>query len=117
MLRKVPGTRPMLSRVRDRLEEIAKPQVTNDPGSLAALASAAAHVAHQEQQMQAQQQAKAAAREARLQLARGGFEILSENVERLWGKIHSHAPNAERVSGGGAGLFQCQVGNGWLIIN
>jgi serine/threonine-protein kinase len=117
MLRKVPATRPTLSRVRQLLAEgIAKPQAAGDEGALAALAGAAARVADKEQQMQAQQQAKAAAHEARLNLARGGFEILKENVERLWGKIQLHAPNVYRVAGSGSG-FQCQVGNGWLLVN
>lgn len=118
MLRKVPETRPVLSRVRTLLEEIVwKPQLAGDAGSLAALASAAAQVATMEQQIQAQEQAAAAAREARQKLAKGGFEILRESVERLWGKVYSHAPNAQRVKGGGSGLFQCNVGNGWLVIH
>ena len=103
MLRKIPKTRPVLSRVRDLLEAIVlKPQ---------------AQVANKEQQMQAQQQAQAAVREARRNLAKGGFDILSENAERLWGKIHSHAPNAQRIKAGQSGLFQCSLGNGWLVIH
>jgi eukaryotic-like serine/threonine-protein kinase len=117
-LRKVPETRPVLSRVRSLLEEIVlNPHKAGDEGPLTALAGAAAKVATQEQQIQAQQNAKAAAREARLRLANGGFEILSENAERLWGKIHSHAPNAERMPGRQSGLFQCNIGNGWLLIH
>ena len=117
MLRKVPETRPVLSRVQTLLEEIVlKPQLAGEAGSLAALASAAAQVATKEQQIQAEQHAQAAVRAARQKLARGGIEILRENVERLWGKIHAHAPNAQRIKGGGCGLFQCNVGNGWLVI-
>jgi len=118
MLRKVPETRPVLSRVRTLLEEIvSKPQLAGDASALAALASAAAEVATKEQHLQAQQQAQGAAREARRKLANGGMEILRENAERLWGKIHSHAPNAQRVKGSSSGLFQCNVGNGWLVIH
>jgi hypothetical protein len=117
MLRKVPETRPVLSRVRNLLEDIVvKPQLADDAGSLAELAGAAAQVASREQQLQAQQQGQAAAREARRKLANGGIEILQENAERLWGKIHSHAANAHRVSGSSSGLFQCSVGDGWLVI-
>jgi eukaryotic-like serine/threonine-protein kinase len=117
MLRKAPETRPVLSRVRTLLDEIVcKPQALSDIGSLAELARAAAQVATQEQQLQAQQQAQAAVREARLKLSKSGMEILSENAERLWGKIHSHAPNAQRIKGGGSGLFQCSVGDGWLVM-
>lgn len=117
MLRKMPESRPALSRVRALLEEIVlRPLPTSDAGSLAALAHAAAQVATEEQQEQARLRAQAAAREERSGLAKAGFEILSENVERLWGKIHSHAPNAQRATGVQSGLFQCNIGNGWLMI-
>lgn len=117
MLRKVPETRPVLSRVRTLLEEIIlKPQAPSDASPLAELANAAAKVATKEQEIQALQQAQAAAREARLRLAKCGFEILSENAERLWGKIHGHAPNAQRANGRQSGLLQCNIGNGWLVI-
>jgi serine/threonine-protein kinase len=116
-VRKIPETRPVLSRVLSLLEEIVlRPQAVGEAGSLAALASAAAQVATKEEQIQAQQQAQAAAREARLNLANGGFEILSENAERLWGKIHHHAPNAQRAAGSQSGLLQCNIGDGWLMI-
>ena len=116
-LRKVPETRPVLSRVRAILEEIVlRPQSAGEAGSLAVLATAAAQVATKDQQIQAQQQAQAAAREARLNLANGGFEILSQNAERLWGKIRHHAPNAQRAPGYQSGLVQCNIGKGWLLI-
>ena len=116
MLRKFPGTRPTLERVCGLLEGIvARPQVTAGEGSLVALASAAARAADREQQMQARRHATEAAREARQQLAKSGFAILLENVERLWGKVHSNAPNAERVREGG--VFQFNVENGWLLVN
>jgi serine/threonine-protein kinase len=116
MLRKLSETRPVLSRVQDILKEVvSKPQQESGADSLSALASAAAHVADKEQQFQAQEQAKAAAHETRLKLARGGFEILAENVERLWGKIHNHAPNAQRVKSGS--IFECRLGAAFLVIN
>jgi hypothetical protein len=43
-----------------------------------------------------------------LELAKGAHEILADNVERLWGKVHSQAANAQRNNG--TGLFQCHLG-------
>jgi hypothetical protein len=115
MMRKNPAVRPSLSRARELLNEVvAKPQALGNGGSLASLASVAAHVADQEQQLQAQQQAKMAAREARFQLAKHGFEILSDNVERLWGKIHNSAPNAQRQAEGSS--FLCKLGRAQLLV-
>jgi hypothetical protein len=84
---------------------------------LVALAAAAAHVSTKEQEAQAREAAAQAARDARFELARSAYEILADNVERLWGKIHSQAANAKRVAVGGRGIFECQIGNGQLVIN
>jgi serine/threonine protein kinase len=117
-LRKVASSRPSLSRVRDLLADIvAKPQPTGGAGSLGALAAAAAHVSTKEQEAQAREAAAKAARDARSALAKSGYEILADNVERLWGKIHSQAANAKRDSRSGMGNFECQVGSGQLVIN
>jgi serine/threonine protein kinase len=117
-LRKVAGSRPSLSRVRDLLADIiAKPQPAGGPGSLVALAAAAAHVSTKEQEAQAREAAAQAAREARFALARSAHEILADNAERLLGKIHSQAPNAKRVTSNGRDVFECQLGNGQLVIN
>jgi serine/threonine-protein kinase len=115
MLRKLPSARPALSRIRDLLIEIvANPQQAGKVDSLTALAQSAARVADNEQRLQAQQQAETASRQARLQLARSAFEILADNLERLWGKIHSQAPNANRRSSPNA--FQCTLGHGSLYV-
>lgn len=116
MLRKLAPTRPTLPRIRDLLTEIvANPQQRKDANPLDALAQSAAQVADNEQRIQAQQQAEAASRQARSQLARGAFEILAENLERLWGKIHSQAPNANHRSSRNA--FQCILGHGSLYVD
>ena len=117
-LRKVAGSRPSLSRVRDLLADVvAKPQQTSSSGSLGALASVAAHVSSKEQEAQAKQEAEKAGRNARAALAQSAREILSDNVERLWGKIHSQAANAKRVSSSGKDVFECRLGNGQLVID
>lgn len=116
MLRKLPPTRPTLSRIRELLGEIvSKPQQAKKENSLAALAHSAARVADNEQRIQAQQQAEASSRQARLQLAKSAFEILAENLERLWGKVHSQAPNAIRRPS--ASAFQCALGQGSLEVD
>ncbi len=116
MLRKLPSTRPALSRIRDLLSEIVvKPQQAIKADSLTALAQSAAKIADSEQKLQAQQQAEAASRQARVQLAKSAFEILADNLERLWGKIHGQAPNANRRSSSSA--FQCILGHGSLYVD
>jgi|CXWL01.1.fsa_nt_gi serine/threonine-protein kinase len=116
MLRKLPSARPALSRIRDLLNEIvAKPQQVGNADPLAALAQSAAKIADSEQRLQAQRQAEMAARNARSQLAVSAFEILKDNLERLWGKIHSQAPNATRRSSVNA--FQCNLGDGSLYVD
>jgi len=116
-LRKVAASRPSLSRVRGLLADIvAKPQQTNSSGSLGTLASVADHVSSKEQEAQAQQEAEKAARNARAALAQSAHEILADSVERLWGKIHSQAGNAQRVRSG-KDVLECRLGNGQLVIN
>lgn len=117
-LRKVESSRPSLSRVCNVLADIvAKLQPAHGADSLAALASAAAHVSTKEQEAQAREAAANAAGQARSALATSGYEILADSVERLWGKIHAQAANATRVTSGGKGVFECQIGNGQLVIN
>jgi serine/threonine protein kinase len=116
MLRKLPSTRPSLSRTRDLLVEfVSKPQQAKDNDSLAFLAQSAARVAENEQRVQAQQQATAASQQLRAQLAKSALEILAENLDRLWGKIHNQAPNATRRSVTNA--FQCTVGPASLYVD
>lgn len=116
-LRKVPSSRPSLSRVRDLLADIvAKPQPING-SSLSVLAAAAAHVSTKEQEAQSHEAAARAARDARAALANSGYETLIDNIERLWGKIHSHAANANRTRGKGSEIFECIIGGASLAIN
>jgi serine/threonine-protein kinase len=116
MLRKMPATRPTFSRISDLLTEIlVKPQQGGNPDALLSLAQSAARLADSEQKRQAQQQAENAVRVARSQLAASAFEILKDNLERLWGKIHGQAPNASRRSTRRA--FQCNLGNAYLYVD
>lgn len=117
-LRKAAGTRPSLSRVRDLLADVvAKPQPAGDGSSLGVLAAAAAQVSTKEQEAQAREAAANAARDARSALAAGAYEILSDNIERLWGKIHSQAPNAKRATSRAGDVFECSIGNSQLVVN
>lgn len=116
MLRKVPATRPVLSRIRDLLSEIlAKPQQGSSIDPLITLAQTAAKIADVEQKAQAQRQAENAAVVARAQLARGAFEVLKDNIERLWGKIHGQAPNATRRPS--TNVLECSLGRAHLYIS
>jgi eukaryotic-like serine/threonine-protein kinase len=116
MLRKLPSTRPALSRIGDLLNEIvAKPQQVSESDPLATLAQSAAKLADSEQKFQAQRQAEMAARNVRSQLAVSAFEILKDNLERLWGKIHSQAPNA--IRGSSMKAFQCNLGDSYLYVD
>ncbi len=118
MLRKTPETRPTLSRVEQFLiEVVTKPQATNPSDPFSALAHAGATVAEQEQQRQAQLQAEQQKQATRDQLARSAYEILSENVERLWGKIHNHAPAAQRTSGRNSYSLEVLLGRGCMSIS
>lgn len=97
-------------------EVVAKPHVTGaDP--LSALAAVGAQVAEKEQQIQAKVAAEQSVREARADLGKAASEILSDSVERLWGKIHAQVPNAHRSPGRGGGVFECKLGNGSLAVN
>jgi serine/threonine-protein kinase len=117
-LRKTASSRRSLSEVRSLLAAIgAKVQPPHGASSLGTLAAAAAYVSTIEQEAQARDAAARAAREARSALAKSGYEILADNVERLWGKIHSQAANAERLTVGRRDAFECQIGSGQLVIN
>jgi len=118
MLRKLPQTRPVLSRVGQLLEEIVtRPQEANAPDAMSVLAKVAADVADKEQKRQAREQAESTAYEARVALARGAFEILTENLERLWGRIHMQAANAQRTSNRYNHKLEFRLGDGYLEID
>jgi serine/threonine-protein kinase len=117
MLRKPPESRPNLSCVETVLSEIvSKPFVAGGRDSFAALAAAGAEIADREQQEEARQKAEQKACDERNRLAVVAFEILSDNVERLWGIIHNTAISARR-SGTVSGLFEVQLGAAVLRIN
>lgn len=117
MVRKVPETRPALSRIQGVLSEVvAKPHsASSDP--LSALASVGAQVAEKEQQVQAKVAAEQSVKEERANIGRAACEILSDSIERLWGKIHAQVPNAHRNQGRDGGVFECKLGNGSLAVN
>jgi len=100
MLRKMPESRPPLSRVHELLNGIVeKPQIRSQSDSFSALAAAGAKVAEREQQREAEELAALEEQNRRNRLAQHAREILLENIERLWGKIHHYAPAAKRFQG------------------
>jgi hypothetical protein len=97
MTRKVPAVRPTLSRIHQVLTGIVlTPQSAVAGRGLDELARVSADIVMRQQTWEAQDTAFEARGEKRNQLARAGLEILIDNVERLWGKIHMQAPNAVR---------------------
>lgn len=117
-LRKIDSSRPSLSRVHSILMEIVdNPQTNNNPSALVNLAVVAAHVSSKEQESQARLATESAKRDSRLALGNSAYAILADNIERLWGKIHSQAANAKRNNRGVRGDFECQLGIGKLLIN
>jgi serine/threonine-protein kinase len=115
MLRKIPATRPTLSRVRTLLEEFASKSPPNNQSSLTDLAQSAAKIADDEQKYQAKVQAERTEASARMRLAEIGFEILKDNLERLAGKINNQAPNASRRSTENA--FQYNLGQSHIYVD
>lgn len=116
MVRKLPETRPAAARVHDILNEIAtKPQpAASSP--LTALAAVGAQIAEKEQQLQAKLAAEQSQKRARGAIGKEANEILRDNIERLWGKIHTQVPNAHRISDK-RGVFECKLGSGSLALN
>jgi hypothetical protein len=116
MLRKPPESRPILSRVETLLVEIvSNPPESKDAVLFASLAAAGAQIAEREQQADAQREAAQKVYEARVQLGRTAFETLFENLERLWGRIHTNAVSAQRTSSGGT--FAVGLGGAVLGVN
>jgi hypothetical protein len=114
MVRKLPAVRPRLSRILEVLTDVvSRPQPAAAGGAFGELASAGAEIAKKEQEREAHQQAKQSERKKRYQLAQAGLEIISESLERFWGKVHALAPNATRKS---AGTFQCHLGDALLEV-
>ena len=117
-MRKVAGTRPSLSRLCALLGDIvATPKSSQAASPLRALAVAAAHVSNKEQAAHAREAAANAARKERDEIANSGYEVLADNLERLWGKIHSQAAIAKREIGRDKEFFKCQLGGADLVVN
>jgi serine/threonine-protein kinase len=116
-LRKIADSRPSLVRVRNLLAEIENNhfQEKNNAG-LNALAHAAADVSSKEQEEQTKLEAEKIARAKRLDLTKFGREILYYNVNRLWEKIHSQAPNAIRQEFL-AYILDCKLGQAKLQVD
>lgn len=116
MLRKPPESRPTLSRVSNLLIEIlSHPHLSTAAAPFAELAAVGAQIAYHQQRQEAEHEAMRKAFEARHQLARTAFEILSGNIERLWGKIHANAASASRNSGPDS--FAAALGGAVLGVN
>lgn len=117
MTRKTPETRPAWARIHTVLEEITVTPVAVPSAPVAILADVGAQVAEREQRLQARLAEERSAEEARRSIAEAAFEILAENVERLWTKMSAQAPNAERSLERGGGMFECRLGFGSLAVN
>jgi serine/threonine-protein kinase len=114
MLRKLAPTRPTLLRVEQLLTEIVQHPYTDSSSNAASLlAAVGAEVGIQEQQREAAAEADRRVSQERSALGRAAIEVLSDNLERLWGRIHSNAPNATRHGGAGFQL-QCLLGRAVL---
>ncbi len=114
MTRKSPQVRPSLQRVGQVLQTIKDNPPPAASGGGGMLAQAAAFAVQREEAIEAQKSLAQAKEEARNQLARDAFDILAENCERLWGKVHHNAPSAQR--GGGSTQIECRVGSGLMNI-
>lgn len=118
MLRKPPQSRPVLTRVVQALDGIiSAPHIVRDNGPWSLLANASAQIATAEQEQHARMEEQRIAAEARDQLAAEAYQILMDNLERFWGKIHASAPNAQRPSRSREGYFECQLGSGQIVIS
>lgn len=116
MLRKLPETRPVLSRIHGLLTEIVEkpPMGAKDP--LSELVSASAEVAEREQILEAQRQTEEAAKLTRSRLAEAASAIIRDSLERLWGKIHGQVLNAIRIRARAQLLFECRLGGSSLTV-
>jgi serine/threonine protein kinase len=116
MARKLPETRPASARVEDMLGAIVEKPQGERPETLAGLAAAGARIAEREQQIQAKLVEEQSAKQARKSLAASAFEILMDNMERLWGKISAEAPNAHRHAGERGMGLECVLGDATLTV-
>lgn len=103
LVRKSPETRPSFSRTRTLLGEVDRAQNNQTTSAKAAsmLATVGARLAREDQERQAQQLAYARERTRRTEAARIGLEVIQDNFERLWGKIHAAVPTAQRTDWSG----------------
>lgn len=115
MLRKMAATRPQLSRIEELLEEmVRRPHLPSSLPGMSHLISVGAEIAAFEQESQAQAHAEAREEKDRSNLMTSGLEILSENLERLWGKVHTNAANARRLEG--THRFEFMLGQAALLV-
>ncbi len=116
MLRKVPATRPILSRVISQLNGIISQPAEVQPRMAGILSSAGAQVAAREQAEQAAEQHRRTQVQNRQELLKHGFEVLRQSADSLWGKIEAATPAAQRIRNDGQ-RFACTLGHGNLVIN
>lgn len=118
MARKKAEARPSLSRVVSQLEQIATEPLPATPGNaIGMLAEAGASAAIIELAREADAARSAADAAARSELAKLAHEVLRENAERLWGKIHAAAPAAKRTTGNRSSDLMISVGTALLALS
>src|SRR5690606_37243301 len=100
LLRKLPATRPSLSRVIMLLNTIVSQPLSTQSGAAVQLAVAGERVSAKEQAEQAVDEERKSHVNQRRQILNQGFEALRLSAENLWGKIASAAPAAKRGAGG-----------------
>ena len=117
MARKLPETRPALARIQSVLAGIVAKPYGSDSEPLSLLATAGAQVAEREQRLQAKVASEQSAKAVRENLGKAALEILSDSVERLWGKIHAQVPNVQRNPGRAGEVFEFKLGDASLAVN
>jgi serine/threonine-protein kinase len=116
MLRKVPATRPSLSRVISQLAGIDSQPAGIQSSAVNMLAAAGAQVAAQEQADQAAEQTLRTLSQNRKQLLSHGFDVLRQSANGLWEKVLASAPAAQK-STNDRQRFSCSLGQGSLVVN
>jgi serine/threonine protein kinase len=116
MTRKVPESRPTLSRVLTILRNSEKQSISPVQGGLEALASAGALVAQLENQEQAREATKENEARARRSIANAGIQILVDIAGVLTEHILEVAPQTRRVSTRSSKLLLLELGQASLEI-
>jgi len=111
LLRKLPETRPGLPRVHQILDAIiSSPLQDKQLSGQRLLGEVGARVTAQEQLLDAEQEQLRQQLSFRAQTADQAWGFLRDNFERLWGKIHSASPAAERVQGQASPSLHVRLG-------